>query len=98
MRLASPSLSAPVERTLLPFRIKLGLYHNECPWITICSADILGDTSNAPRRTRPRKFTRETAAGAEAGTPASAWDADATLKSCNKTVFLYLQPSEEAGP
>jgi hypothetical protein len=44
-----------------------------------------------------RKFTREAAAGAEAGTPASAWDADATLKSCNKTVFQDLQPSEEAG-
>jgi len=44
-----------------------------------------------------RKFTREIAAGAEAGTPASAWDADATLKSCNETVFQDLQPSEEAG-
>jgi len=44
-----------------------------------------------------RKFTREIAAGAEAGTPASARDADATLKSCNETVFQDLQPSEEAG-
>ena len=42
-----------------------------------------------------RKFTREIAAGAEAGTPASAWDA--ALKSCNETVFQDLQPSEEAG-
>lgn len=44
-----------------------------------------------------RKFTREIAARAEAGTPASAWDADATLTSCNETVFQDLQPSEEAG-
>lgn len=44
-----------------------------------------------------RKFTGEIAAGAEAGTPASAKDADATLKSCNEAVLQDLQLSEEAG-
>src|ERR1022692_455061 len=34
------------------------LYHNKCKWITICSADILGDTGNAPRRVSKCAITR----------------------------------------
>jgi hypothetical protein len=44
-----------------------------------------------------RKFSRETAAAAGAGTPARARDVDVTSKSGNGMVFQDLHPSKEAG-
>jgi hypothetical protein len=94
---ATPSLELPLSLLFrLPTQSLLARGWMNCSFLgkSICSrpkksCDAKTDMSLS------RNFSREIAAGAETGTPASTWDADATLKSCNETELQDLQPSRK---
>jgi hypothetical protein len=96
--MATPSLELPLSLLFrLPTQSLLAPGWMNCSLLgkSICSRPKSRDTKTCVPRSR--NFSREIAAEAETGTPASAWDAGATLKSCDKTVLQELQPSQEAG-